>query len=81
MFSSFIKWYGQTAKLVGYPVLFIVLITAIEKTMFTATCMLGNYQCQYSLVEKQGVQRYVNDLVTSEPKDTEPENLAQDRSR
>lgn len=49
--NAFITWYSQTARVVGYPVLFILLITAIEKTMFTVTCAVGGYQCQYSLLE------------------------------
>jgi hypothetical protein len=49
--NAFITWYSQTARIVGYPVLFVILITAIEKTMFTVTCAVGGYQCQYSLLE------------------------------
>jgi len=63
--KAFIQWYGQTAKLVGYPILFIILMTAVERMMFTVTCSLGGYQCEYSLMAQKGVQDYVGDLATS----------------
>lgn len=64
-----LHWYGQTARLVGYPILFIILMTAVEKMMFTVTCSLGGYQCEYSLMAQKGVQDYVGDLVTTRPKE------------
>lgn len=67
--KTFIQWYGQTAKLVGYPILFIILMTAVERMMFTVTCSLGGYQCEYSLMAQKGVQDYVGDLVTSRSKE------------
>lgn len=67
--KAFIHWYGQTAKLVGYPILFIILMTAVERMMFTVTCSLGGYQCEYSLMAQKGVQDYVGDLVTSRAKE------------
>lgn len=64
--KAFALWYSQTARIIGYPVLFIVLITAIEKTMFTVTCALGGYQCQYSLMATSSVSDFMGDLVTGE---------------
>jgi hypothetical protein len=64
--KAFALWYSQTARIIGYPVLFIVLITAIEKTMFTVTCALGGYQCQYSLMATTSVSDFMGDLVTGE---------------
>lgn len=64
--KAFTLWYSQTARIIGYPVLFIVLITAIEKTMFTVTCALGGYQCQYSLMATSSVSDFMGDLVTGE---------------
>jgi hypothetical protein len=64
--KAFALWYSQTARIIGYPVLFIVLITAIEKTMFTVTCALGGYQCQYSLMATNSVNDFVGELVTGE---------------
>ena len=66
MLKSFALWYSQTARIIGYPVLFIVLITAIEKTMFTVTCAVGGYQCQYSLMATNSVSDFVGELVTGE---------------
>jgi hypothetical protein len=68
MFKNIMTWYSQTARLVGYPILFIILITAIEKTMFTVTCAVGEYQCEHSLLKNSNVQKYVGDLVAGEPK-------------
>lgn len=64
--KAFALWYSQTARIIGYPVLFIVLITAIEKTMFTVTCAVGGYQCQYSLMATNSVSNFVGELVTGE---------------
>lgn len=61
--KAFTLWYSQTARIIGYPVLFIILITAIEKTMFTVTCAVGGYQCQYSLMATNSVNNFVGELV------------------
>lgn len=67
--KAFMQWYSQTARLVGYPILFIILMTGIEKMMFTVTCSLGGYQCEYSLMAHKSVQEYVGDLVTNKSRE------------
>ena len=64
--KAFTLWYSQTARIIGYPVLFIVLITAIEKTMFTVTCAVGGYQCQYGLMATQNISQFVGELVAGD---------------
>lgn len=67
--KAFMQWYSQTARLVGYPILFIILMTAVEKMMFTVTCSLGGYQCEYSLMTDKSVREYVGDLVANKSKE------------
>lgn len=64
--KAFSLWYSQTARIIGYPVLFIVLITAIEKTMFTVTCVIGEYQCEYGLMATQNISQFVGELVAGD---------------
>lgn len=66
MLKAFSIWYSQTARIIGYPVLFIVLITAIEKTMFTVTCAVAGHQCQHSLMATQSAVEFVGELVTGD---------------
>jgi hypothetical protein len=77
MIREFKTWYSQTAKLIGYPVLFIVLITAIEKTMFTVTCALGEYQCEHSILGTEKAMDFVRELMTG----SSTERVADKRSR
>jgi hypothetical protein len=77
MWKEFATWYSQTARLVGYPILFVILITAVEKTMFTVTCSLGGYQCEHSIIATDAAMDYVSELVTGK----QNEELASKQSR
>lgn len=67
MLKTIATWYNQTAMLVGYPVLLIVLLMAIEKTFFTLTCQTSGYRCEYSLTNTQSAVEFVGDLLSSNP--------------
>lgn len=68
--KAFGKWFIQTSTLVGVPVLFIVLVTAAEKTLFTFTCVTAGYQCEHSLLMSGKTNDFIGELFAGdeEPK-------------
>jgi hypothetical protein len=70
--KAFWKWFLQTATLVGVPVLFIVLITALEKTFFTLTCVTAGYKCEDSLLMSGRTNEFIGELFAGEaPSDSD----------
>ena len=67
--KAFWKWFLQTATLVGVPVLFIVLITAVEKSLFTLTCVTAGYQCESSLLMSGKTNQFIGELLAGEPEE------------
>lgn len=45
--SHWNTWYWETSKLVGAPLLLCLMLVGIQKTLFTGTCALAGYQCEY----------------------------------
>lgn len=46
--GEMIKWLNQTATLIGYPVLVLGMFLLVEKLLFTGSCMVSGYQCEFS---------------------------------
>lgn len=65
--KTFWKWYIQTSALVGIPVVFLLLVMGVQKFVFTATCQLGGYQCEYALGATDAMTEYMGDLLASNP--------------
>jgi hypothetical protein len=61
------KWYVQTSALVGIPVVFLLLTIGIQKFVFTATCQLAGYQCEYAIGATDAMTEYMGDLLASNP--------------
>lgn len=74
--KAFCKWFLQTSTLVGVPVLFIVLVTALEKTMFTISCVTAGYQCESSLLMSGKTNEFIGELLAGE--DLESKKFVQD---
>ena len=65
--QSAIKWYLQTAMLIGVPVLFIVLMLGTQKMIFTATCYTAGFRCEYEFGETDAMTSFMSELVSSNP--------------
>ena len=61
--KTFWLWYKQTAVLVGIPILFLVLVSALTRSFFTASCVTIGWRCEYALGTSQMAQAYLSDLV------------------
>ena len=68
-FKAFGKWFMQTATAVGVPVLFIILVTAVEKSLFTLTCVTAGFQCESSLLMSGRTNKFIGELLGGEVKD------------
>lgn len=65
--QSAIKWYLQTAMLIGVPVLFIVLMLGTQKMIFTATCYTAGFRCEYAFGATDAMTSFMSELVSSNP--------------
>jgi hypothetical protein len=65
-FKPFFKWFMQTATAVGVPVLFIILVTALEKSAFTLTCVTAGFQCENSLLMSGRTNQFIGELLGGE---------------
>ena len=65
--QSAIKWYLQTAMLIGVPVLFIVLMLGAQKMLFTATCYTAGFRCEYAFGATDAMTSFMSELVSSNP--------------
>lgn len=65
--SNFLGWYGFTAKLIGIPVLFVLLFIGFQKFVFTTTCMVAGFRCEYSIGATDAMVQYMGELLESNP--------------
>jgi hypothetical protein len=65
--KTFLRWYYQTAALVGIPVVFLLLMIGAQKFFFTLTCTTAGYRCEYSLGATDAMAAYMGDLLMSNP--------------
>ena len=65
--KAFLKWYYQTAALVGIPVVFVLLMMGAQKLLFTLTCTTAGYRCEYAIGATDAMAQYMGDLLTSNP--------------
>lgn len=61
--KTFLRWYYQTAALVGIPVVFLLLMMGAQKFMFTLTCTTAGYRCEYALGAQSAMAEYMSELV------------------
>lgn len=61
-----LTWGNQTAMLLGWPVLIVLLFICITKFTFSATCLSFGYKCQYALGVSEMAQGYLTSLVGGE---------------
>lgn len=60
------EWYKYSAFLVGLPVMFVVCMFALSRTLFTGTCLVAGYKCQFALGTEQIMSQYLTALVGGE---------------
>jgi hypothetical protein len=63
--KTFLRWYYQTAALVGIPVVFLLLMMGAQKFLFTLTCTTAGYRCEYALGAQSAMAEYMSELVAS----------------
>jgi len=61
------KWYYQTSALVGMPIVLMLLAIGIQKLVFTGTCQIGGYNCEYAFGSSDGMAQYMGELLESNP--------------
>lgn len=66
-FRSFWLWYTQTAMLIGIPILLILLSMGTQKLLFTATCQIAGYKCEYSIGATDAMAEYMGELLGANP--------------
>ena len=59
------KWYWQTSALIGVPVLMILLLIGSQKVLFTGTCHLVGWRCEYALGATDAMTDFMGQLLTS----------------
>lgn len=47
--KSVLSWYWNTSALVGIPVLFILLVMMMDKTLSTVTCQIAGQNCDRAI--------------------------------
>lgn len=62
---TFYNWYHSSAHYLGTVVLFFILLWAIQKTFFTASCALAAWKCEHSF----GADFMVNLIKSDKPID------------
>ena len=68
-FSSWTYVYWKGSTLVGAPILFCLLLVFMQKTLFTGTCALAGFQCQYGFGSVESIAGSVSkSLAPSEAK-------------
>lgn len=63
--TKFWEWYKSTAFYVGIPVLFFLLVYALQKTFYTASCRIALYKCENSIESDQALVDYMGDLIAA----------------
>lgn len=63
--QNFLGWYGFTAKLIGIPVLFVVLFLGVQKFIFTSTCMIAGFRCEYSFGATDAMTEFMGELLSA----------------
>lgn len=64
-------WFRQTSTLVGIPVMFLLVVMGAQKFLFTATCQMVGYRCEYAIGASDAVHDYIDDLLAA-PSDEPP---------
>lgn len=61
--SPYIKWGNQTALILGWPMLIILIFTCTSKLAFSASCLSVGSHCQYAMGVSEMAQSYLTSLV------------------
>lgn len=64
-------WFRQTSTLVGIPVMFLLVVMGFQKFLFTATCEVAGYRCEYAMGASGAVHDYIDDLL-ADPSEEPP---------
>lgn len=65
--KTFIGWYKYSSFLVGIPILFMLIFFAFQKFVFTSTCMVVGWKCEFAIGANDSMAQYVDTLLTSNP--------------
>lgn len=63
---NFWAWYKYSSLLVGLPVMMVLMVFAVSRTVFTGTCLVAGYQCRYALGTEAIMSQYLTSLVGGE---------------
>lgn len=59
------EWFKISSAVVGAPVLCFLLLCATQKCIFTATCSLAGWKCQYAFGAQSGMAEAMEGLISS----------------
>lgn len=60
-------WFAQTSTIVGIPVTLILSLLFVQKVIFTTTCTIAGWRCEYSLGATDAMVEYMAELVAANP--------------
>jgi len=61
--KSIFTWCDQTSRLLGWPLLIVLMFTCATKFVFTGSCLSMGYQCKYAFGVSEMAQQYLTSLV------------------
>jgi hypothetical protein len=60
-------WFMQTSTVVGIPVTLILSLLFIQKVIFTTTCTIAGWRCEYSIGATDAMTDYMAELLAANP--------------
>lgn len=64
---AFLTWYSQTSRLLGAPVLLVLVCLGIQRFVFTGTCMLAGWKCEYGISSGSDIADHMRSLLAANP--------------
>lgn len=65
--KAFGGWFMYTARIVGAPILAILIVWGIQKVTYTGTCMIGGLKCERAIGADDSMIAYMGDLLAANP--------------
>lgn len=65
--KKFLAWYFYSSTLVGVPLVLLLFAIGMQKFIFTTTCTIIGYKCEYALGAQDAMANYMGDLLSNNP--------------
>jgi hypothetical protein len=67
MKNEFISWYMYTARLLGVPILAVLIVLGAQKGLFTFTCASVGWKCESSMGASDALADYMGGMLAANP--------------